>query len=189
MSGIPLRDGARALDEQAVAELHDVRFVDGRNLLPAEPARIVEGELGDPRGRFGGDDLQAFDDAGDDHVLQAGVQVLGVLANDHQIHVLKPAGDARQIRHRSQVRKEIEPLPNLDVDAGEPAANRRRDRALERDAIPAYRLHDFIGQRLARPFSGDQSRHRDVPRQWAHQSPRARRRPRLSLRARCRRRG
>ena len=39
------RDRADALEKQAVAELHDVRLVDGRDLLPAVPPRVLEGEL------------------------------------------------------------------------------------------------------------------------------------------------
>ena len=50
-------------------------------------ARVVEGEPGDPRRRLLGDDLQALDDAGDDLVLEAGVEILGVLADDDQVDV------------------------------------------------------------------------------------------------------
>ena len=167
MSGYRLATAARALDEQAVAELHDVGLVDGRDLLPAEPARIVERELGDSRGRLLGDDLQTFDDARDDHVLEAGVQILGVLANDHEVHVLKPARDARQVGDRSQVRKEVERLPDLDVDAGEPATDRRRDRALERDVVPPNGLHDLDRAASCRFVPRLSGRRRDAPSRWS----------------------
>ena len=52
-------------------------------------ARVLEREPRDPRRRLLGDDLQALDDAGDDLVLEAGVEVLGVLADDDQVDVLR----------------------------------------------------------------------------------------------------
>ncbi len=45
MSGKRAGDGAHALEKQAVAELHDVRLVDGRDLLAAVTSGVVEGEL------------------------------------------------------------------------------------------------------------------------------------------------
>ena len=41
----------------------------------------------DARRRLLGDDLQALDDAGHDLVLEAGVEILGVLADDDEIDV------------------------------------------------------------------------------------------------------
>ena len=101
---------ARALEEQPVAELHDVRLVDGGDPLAAVRARVLEGELRDARGGLLGDDLQALDDARHDLVLEAGVQVLGVLADDDHVDVVEPALDARQVAHRAQVRVEVERL-------------------------------------------------------------------------------
>ena len=43
------RHGPHALEEQPVAELHDVRLVHGRDALAAVPPRVVERELRDPR--------------------------------------------------------------------------------------------------------------------------------------------
>ena len=83
------RDLPRALEEQAVAELHDVRLVDRRDPLAAVARGVVERELARSASTPLGDDLQALDDARDDLVLEAGVEVLGVLADDHEIDVLK----------------------------------------------------------------------------------------------------
>ena len=47
-------------------------------------------KCGDPRRRALGDDLQALDDARHDFVLEAGVEILGVLAHDDQVDALKP---------------------------------------------------------------------------------------------------
>ena len=99
--GILARDGADALEEQPVAELHDVRLVDGRHLLPAVPPRVLEGELGDARRRPLGDDLQALDDARHDLVLEAGVQILGVLADDDQVDALEARRHAGQVPDRA----------------------------------------------------------------------------------------
>ena len=47
---VELGDLLAAAKEEAVAELHDVRLVDGRHLPPPLPRSVVEGELGDPGG-------------------------------------------------------------------------------------------------------------------------------------------
>ena len=93
-----MRDLARALEKQPVAELHDVGLVDRRDALAARSPRVLERELRDPRRRLLGDDLQALDDAGDDLVLEPGVQVFGVLADDDDIDVGESALDAGRFR-------------------------------------------------------------------------------------------
>ena len=57
-------------------------------------ARVLERESRDPRRRLLGDDLQALDDARHDLVLEARVEILGVLADDDQIDV-RESGSAR----------------------------------------------------------------------------------------------
>ena len=54
---------AAAVEEQAVAELHDVGLVDRRHPLAPVLPRVLEREPGDPRRRLLGDDLEALDDA------------------------------------------------------------------------------------------------------------------------------
>ena len=88
--GTRARHVADAVEEQPVAELHDVRLVDRRHLLAAVPPRVLEGELRDARRRALGDDLQALDDAGHDFVLEPGVEILGVLADDDEVDALEP---------------------------------------------------------------------------------------------------
>ena len=56
---------------------------------------------------------------GHDLVLEAGVEILGVLADDDQVDALEPRVDAGQVPHRPQVRVEIERLAQPDVDARE----------------------------------------------------------------------
>ena len=83
---------ARALEEQAVAQLHDVGLVDRRDRLRRLFARAYSNANSrDARRRLLGDDLEALDHARDDLVLEAGVEVLGVLADDDQVDVREAA--------------------------------------------------------------------------------------------------
>ena len=56
-------DFAGAVEKEPVSQLHDVRLVDGVNLLAAKLARIIEGKLRDAGRTLFGDDLQALRDA------------------------------------------------------------------------------------------------------------------------------
>ena len=75
-----------------------------------------------------------------DHVLDAGVEVLGVLADDHEVHVLVARLEALHRAGRAQVRVQAEHLAERDVDAAEARADGRRDRALEGDLVAPDRL-------------------------------------------------
>ena len=70
----------------------------GRDLL-----RLLEGELGNPRRRLLRDDLQALDDARHHLVLEAGVEVFGVLADDHDVDPREAARHARKVDDRTQI--------------------------------------------------------------------------------------
>ena len=122
-----------ALEKQPVAELHDVGFVYRRHLPSRVAARVGEGKPRDPRGRPLRDDLQALDNARHDFVLEPGVQVFGVLADDHQVDVGKPRGDAGQVAHGTEIGVQVQRLAQTDVDAGEAFRNRRGHRTLECD--------------------------------------------------------
>ena len=110
---------------------------------------VLEGEAGDAQRRHLGDDLEALDHAGDHDVLEPGVEVLGVLADDDQVHALVARSHVGQVPHRAEVGVEVERLAQPDVDAGEARPDRRRDRALERDLGAADRLEQRLGQRGA----------------------------------------
>ena len=135
-------DRPAALEEQAVGQLHDVRLVDGGDLVPAVGDGVVEGEPGDPLRRGAGDDLDALRGVGADHVLDAGVEVLGVLADDDEVDVLVARLEALDRPRRAEVGVQPERLAERDVDAPEALADRRRDRALERDLVAPDRLED-----------------------------------------------
>ena len=63
-------------------------------------------------------------------VLDAGVEVFGVLADDDQVDVLEARAHAGIRLAGAHLRVEVEALAQGDVDGAEAAADRRRDRAL-----------------------------------------------------------
>ena len=164
-----VRDLARNAQPEAVGELHDVRLVHGRDLAAAVAARVVEGELEDAARAGDGDRLDR--DAGVAPaelpalrfdpvdqllgvgrallVLDPGVEVLGVLADDDQVDVVEARAHALVGLARPHLRVEVETLAEADVDRAEAAADRRRDRALERRAVLADRVEHLVGQRVA----------------------------------------
>ena len=64
--------------------------------------------------------------------LDAGVEVLGVLADDDQVDVLVVAAHAGVALARPHAGVQVERLPQQHVDAAEARADRRGDRGLER---------------------------------------------------------
>ena len=117
-------DRPAALEEQAVGQLHDVGLVDGRDLVAAVGDGVLEREAGDPLGGGAGDDLDALRGIRADHVLDAGVEVLGVLADDDEVDVLVARLEALDRSRRAQVGVQVERLAQGHVDAAE--ALRRR---------------------------------------------------------------
>src|SRR5437899_10188494 len=115
MSGL-----SRALEKQAVAHLHDVGLVNRGHTLTTTAPRVVERKFRDPRRGARRDDLQAFDDARDHFVLEAGVQILRVLADDDEIDAVELGGYARQIPNWPEIHVQVEPLSEAHVHAGEP---------------------------------------------------------------------
>ena len=63
--------------------------------------------------------------------------------------------DARQVPHRPQVGVEVERLAQPDVDAGEALADRRRDRALQRDLVALDRVEQRAGSVWPYRLNGD----------------------------------
>ena len=138
-------------------------------LLAAVLARVVEGELEDAA--RAGDRDRLDRDAGvvvaqraalrldpPDQllgvlraflVLDAGVEVLGVLAHDDQIDVVEARADAGIALDRPHLRVHVELLAERHVDGAEAAADGRRDRPLQRDAGLADRVEHLRRQRVA----------------------------------------
>src|SRR5262249_27148254 len=104
------------------------------DFLALIPTGVFESEASDAGGSFFGDDLQAFDNAGNYFVLKAGIKAFRVFPHDHQIDIRITCGNVRKIAHRAEVGVKIELLSELNVDAGEAAADGRGNRPFERDA-------------------------------------------------------
>ena len=129
------RDFARAAQEEAVGELHDVGLVDGVDFFAAMLAGVLEGKLGDARGAFFGDDLDGFNDAGNDFVLQADVLAFSVFADDDEIDAGQFGFESGKILDGAEVGEEVEFLAQGDVDAFESAADGGGDGAFECDLL------------------------------------------------------
>ncbi len=84
--------------------------------------------------------------------LVAGVDVLGVLAEDDHVHELgveHGRGDAGEPAHRAQADVEVQDLAQGDVERADTAAYRRGERALDADQVLSEGVHRFVGQPAA----------------------------------------
>src|SRR6185369_5300380 len=120
-------------DEEAIGKLHDIGFVDGMNLLAADATSILEGPLGDAGGSLLGGGRETLDDAGNNLVLDAGVESLGVLTDHDEIDTGIASRNVGKIADRAEVGEELKALAKLDVDAGESSADWRSHRTFESD--------------------------------------------------------
>src|SRR5581483_1567233 len=121
--GVFLGYVARAAQEQAVRELHDVGLVDGVNLLALVFTRVFESETRYARGRLLGNNLEAFDHTGHDLMLDSGIQTFGVLADDDQVDIGITRRDMRKVADGTEVRVKLKALAEFDIDAGESATD------------------------------------------------------------------
>src|SRR6185437_11906677 len=126
------RHFARATQEEPVGELHDVGLVNGMDLLAAVLARVFKGEAGDTGGALLGDDLDGFDHAGDDFMLQADVFAFSVFADDDQVHAGPMRVQAGKQLDGTEVREQVEFFAQGDVDALESATDGGGDRSFQR---------------------------------------------------------
>ena len=81
-------------------------------------------------------------------VFDAGVDVLGVLAEDHHIHqlgTLHNAGDAWIPPHGTHASIEVQHPAQGDVEATEPTTYRRGEGAFDTDDVLAQRLDRLLG--------------------------------------------
>ncbi len=133
--GIFIGDGAYGFEEEAVGELHDVGFVNGGDALAVIALRVLKGELGNAGGGFFGDDFEAFDDAGNDFVFEAGVEVFGIFADDDDIDAIEAGFDAGKIFDGAKIGVEVEGFAQGDVDAGSAPGDSGGHGAFESDFI------------------------------------------------------
>ena len=84
--------------------------------------------------------------------LDAGVDVLGVLAEDHHVDLLgllHRRGDALEVAHRAHAGVEVEDLAQGDVEAADAAADRRGQRPLDGHAVVLDGVEGVLGQPVA----------------------------------------
>src|SRR6267143_130328 len=79
---------------------------------------IFKSKFCDPRGSLFRDDFQALHHAGNDFVLEARIQILGVFPNENQVHVREMRLNAWHVFHWSQIGVEIEGFSQRHVYAG-----------------------------------------------------------------------
>ena len=143
-----------ATQEQPIGHLHDVGFVDGVNFLAAVLARIVESELGNARGAFFCNDLDGFDNAGNDFVFEADVLTFSVFADDDEVDAGPMGCQAGQILDGAKVGEEVEFFAEGYVDAFESTANGCGDGAFQRDLVALDGLVERGGNVLAVDLEG-----------------------------------
>ena len=102
--------------------------------------------------------------------LDPDINIFGIFAVNDDIHplgMLHRRGDTLEIAHRAHAGVEIEDLPQRDVERANPAADRSRQRPLDRNSEIAHGLDGFVGQPLLefveRLFSGEHFKPRDLP--------------------------
>ena len=114
---------------------------------------VLEGVADDPLAAGAGDDRHRLGHGArvvaDLHeVLDPDVEPLEVLAHQHDVHVLEPAAGHDRPR-RAHVGEQLELLAEPDVHRAEPGADRRGERALEREGVLPDALDRGVGQRRA----------------------------------------
>ena len=130
-------DFVEHLMEQAVGHLHDVVLHEAGDLFAIVQARILEGVAHDLLAARPRNQLDAGHDFGRHLVFDARIEVLFVLAHDHDIHIGMLGVDERMI---GNARPDVGILPQGfsggDVEALESSALRGRDGSLEEDLGP-----------------------------------------------------
>ena len=172
---LALRELVAPVAERTLGELLDVALVDERHRLAVVVDRVVERRLHEALGALERDRLDAnrrrlreadllyahlakekrldlLDLGSAVHPLDAGVDVLRVLAEDHhvgELGALHGRGNSLEPADRPQAHIEVELLTHRDVDGADSAADRSRERALDRDEILAARVQGRLRKPLA----------------------------------------
>ena len=167
--GVLLRDVAEDVEEEPVGELHDVRLRHARDALAAVGARVLEREADDPLGALAADRLDRDARAGGDllrlqlveladHllglrrarlVLDPGVEVFGVLADEHEVDAVVARAHALVGLAGTEAGVEAELVAERHVDGAEAGADRGRDRPLQRHLVLLDRRERLLGERRA----------------------------------------
>ena len=174
---------ARNAKEQTIGVLHDVCFVSSGNLLATVLQRILEGISnnilrGSNRNRLDGDTgirtngARALFLAKVDQLpsafgafleLDASIQILGVLANNHEVNVVVTTASTGKRNNRAQANIEPERLAKRDVHAAKAGANGSRDRTLDSDFVALDSLNRGLRKRRAFSFKAMSTSLGDFP--------------------------
>lgn len=84
--------------------------------------------------------LKTLDHTRHNLVLQTWVLTLRVLPDHHNIHILMPRGQSREIKAMNERRVEVQFLPQLHVEGTDSPTNRGGEPALEAHLVPPDRL-------------------------------------------------
>src|SRR5215470_20255436 len=107
-------------------------------------AGVLKRKLRNTRRSLRGDDLQTLHYSGNDFMLDPRVKPFCVFAEDDQVDVGVARGYVRKVLHRTEICEQFKPLAQLNVDAGESPADRRRDWALQPNSRALDRLVQFF---------------------------------------------
>ena len=141
-----LRNFLGASNEQAVAHLHDVGFVEHGNFLASAVTGVLEGEFSDAQAcQFRGH-LQTGDHARSDFIFNARVQALCIFADHNQVHIFKSRGHAGQTANGPDRCVQTQRLSQRHIDAGETRSNRSCAWTLQRHAVLTNGRKRGLGQ-------------------------------------------
>ncbi len=169
---LALDQGVAPVAEPALGELHDVALVHQRDALALVQDGVVERGANEPLGPLPRNRLHADARRGReadvlhahlvlqerDHLLRlgrfggpldAGVDVLRVLAEDHHVDLLGRLHGRRhalEVAHRAQADVEVQHLADGDVERPDAAADGRRQRPLDADEVGLERFQRLVGQ-------------------------------------------
>lgn len=137
-------------EEETVRHLHNGGLVHSADLLPADVTSVLEGISQDTLRGFAGDELDALHNAVDDHVLDARVLALGVLADQDRVDVVVGCLVALDGSAGADVGEEVEGAAERQVERDVALADGGCERAFERDQIPLDAGNGLVGDdRLA----------------------------------------
>jgi hypothetical protein len=88
--------------------------------------------------------LEAFDDARNDLVLEAGVFTLGVLSNYNNIHILMASRKAREIEAIDKRSVKVELFSELNIERADSTTHRSLKPTFETHLVLLDRLDDFL---------------------------------------------
>src|SRR5215213_1661744 len=137
---VVLGDLEEHVPEETVGKLHDVGLVDHGDVFATLFFGSFEGHATDTLGALAGDDLDRLRRVFADGVFHAGVEVLGVLAVDHDVDVLVRRLYARQAQGWPDVPVEVELLTQRHVHGPEPRPYRCGQRPLNGYLVALDRL-------------------------------------------------